>query len=163
MNMPEHGLTHIAPDGHAHMVDVGEKPLTARVARAGASLRMAPDTARAIEAADGPKGDVVGPARLAGIMAAKRTADLIPLAHPVALTHVGVTVDIDAAAGVVRIEAEARTTGQTGVEMEAMTACSVAALTVYDMVKGLERGVRITDVRLLEKRGGRNDWRAPDA
>jgi cyclic pyranopterin phosphate synthase len=142
------------------MVDVGSKPVTDRRAVAEGRVRMAPETAAAVAAGDAPKGDVVSTARLAGIQAAKRTAELIPLCHPLPLSFVDVAIEVDPAAGLVRIRAEARTSGQTGVEMEALTACSVAALTVYDMVKGLERGVEIADVRLVEKSGGRSgDWR----
>ena len=136
------------------MVDVGGKQSTERYARAQAVVRMSPETAKAVIRGDAPKGDVVGTARLAGIQAAKRTAELIPLAHPLALTFVGVEVEIDAGAGVVAVTSEARTVGQTGVEMEAMTACAVAALTVYDMVKGVERGVAVERIALLEKSGG---------
>jgi cyclic pyranopterin phosphate synthase len=140
------------------MVDVGAKPVTDRRAVAQALVRMKPETAALVEAGDAPKGDVVGVARIAGIQAAKRTADLVPLCHPLPLSFVDVAVAIDAAAGVVTLTAEARTSGQTGVEMEAMTAASVAALTVYDMVKAVERGVEIAEVALLEKSGGRHDW-----
>ena len=141
------------------MVDVGEKPATVRRAVARALVRMAPETAARVAAGDAPKGDVVSTARIAGIQAAKRTAELIPLCHPLPLSFVDVSIAIEPDAGVVRIEAEARTTAPTGVEMEAMTACSVAALTVYDMVKGIERGVEIADIALLEKSGGKHDWR----
>jgi cyclic pyranopterin monophosphate synthase len=142
------------------MVDVGAKPVTERRAVAEALVRMEPATAAAVVAGDAPKGDVIGTARIAGIQAAKRTAELIPLCHPLPLSYVDVKIDVDPAAGVASIRAEARTSGQTGVEMEAMTACSVAALTFYDMVKGLERGVSIEAVRLLEKSGGRSGtWR----
>jgi cyclic pyranopterin phosphate synthase len=141
------------------MVDVGAKPVTDRRAVARAVVRMKPETAALVESGDAPKGDVVAVARIAGIQAAKRTAELIPLCHPLPLSFVDVAVAIDAAAGVVTVTAEARTTAQTGVEMEAMTAASVAALTVYDMVKGVERGVQIAEVELLEKSGGRHDWR----
>jgi cyclic pyranopterin phosphate synthase len=120
---------------------------------------MAPRTARAVANGDAPKGDVLGTARLAGIQAAKRTAELIPLAHTLGLTFVDVETALDERAGTVSLEAEARTTGPTGVEMEAMCAASVAALAVYDMVKGIERGVTIEAVQLIEKRGGRHDWR----
>jgi cyclic pyranopterin phosphate synthase len=120
---------------------------------------MSPATAAAVERGDTPKGDVLTTARIAGIQAAKRTDELIPLAHPLPLSFVDVRMTLDAAAGTITIESEARTVARTGVEMEAMTACTVAALTVYDMVKGLERGVEITDVTLLEKSGGREDWR----
>jgi cyclic pyranopterin phosphate synthase len=153
-------LTHLDAAGNARMVDVGAKPESERRARAAALVRMSPQTAAAVAAGDGPKGDVLGPARLAGIAAAKRTGELIPLAHPLPLTFVEVEATVDPPAGTVRIEAEARTVGRTGVEMEAMTAAAVAALTVYDMVKGIERGVRIEAVELLLKSGGRSgEWR----
>jgi cyclic pyranopterin phosphate synthase len=141
------------------MVDVGAKAVTDRRAVAQAVVRMAPETAALVEAGNAPKGDVVGVARIAGIQAAKRTAELVPLCHPLPLSFVDVEVAIDAAAGAVTLTAEARTSAQTGVEMEAMTAASIAALTVYDMVKGVERGVEIASVALLEKSGGRHDWR----
>jgi cyclic pyranopterin phosphate synthase len=139
------------------MVDVGEKQVTDRRARARATVRMSAATVAAVARGDAPKGDVVGTARIAGIQAAKRTSELIPLCHPLPLSF----VDVEAALGdtEVVLTAEARTSGQTGVEMEAMTAAAVAALTVYDMVKGLERGVEIVEVVLLEKSGGRHDWR----
>jgi cyclic pyranopterin phosphate synthase len=152
-------LTHLDHEGRARMVDVGAKPSTERRARARAVVRMAPDTARAVAAGDAPKGDVVSTARIAGIQGAKRTAELVPLCHPLPLTLIDVRVSVDPGAGEVTLEAEASTTGPTGVEMEAMTACSVAALTVYDMVKGIERGVEIASVVLLEKTGGKQDWR----
>jgi cyclic pyranopterin phosphate synthase len=120
---------------------------------------MSPETAAIVERGDAPKGDVLTTARIAGIQAAKRTDELIPLAHPLPLSFVDVRMALDAGAGTITIESEARTVARTGVEMEAMTACAVAALAVYDMVKGLERGVEITDVVLLEKSGGRKDWR----
>lgn len=162
--MPEHSpqLTHLDAAGSARMVDVGHKAATDRRAVSRCVVTMNPATAQAIAAGDAPKGDVIGTARLAGIMAAKRTDDLIPLCHPLALSMVDVTITIDAAAGTATITSEARTSGPTGVEMEAMTACSVAALTLYDMVKGIERGVRIERVELLEKSGGKHDWRAPE-
>jgi cyclic pyranopterin monophosphate synthase len=138
------------------MVDVGGKPVTERQARARATVRMSADTAGAIARGDAPKGDVIGTARIAGIQAAKRTAELIPLCHPLPLSFVDVEAELGETAVV--LTAEARTTGQTGVEMEAMTAAAAAALTVYDMVKGLERGVEIAEVVLLEKSGGRHDW-----
>jgi cyclic pyranopterin phosphate synthase len=142
------------------MVDVGAKQATDRRAVARAVVRMAPGTAALVEQGDAPKGDVIGTARIAGIQAAKRTAELIPLCHPLPLSFVDVDATIDAQAGTVTLTAEARTTGQTGVEMEALTAASVAALTVYDMVKGVERGVAIEQVVLLEKSGGRSGtWR----
>jgi cyclic pyranopterin monophosphate synthase len=140
------------------MVDVGAKRETDRRARARAIVRMSPETAALVADGDAPKGDVLGTARLAGIQAAKRTDELIPLAHPLALTFVDVEAEIDRD-GVLTLTAEARTTAKTGVEMEALTACAVAALTVYDMIKGVERGVTIEQVTLLEKSGGKNDWR----
>jgi len=141
------------------MVDVGAKRETDRRARAGAIVRIAPATAEAIERGDAPKGDVLGTARLAGIQAAKRSDELIPLAHPLPLTFVDVETALDVRKGTVTIEAEARTTARTGVEMEAMTACAIAALTVYDMVKGIERGVAIEALTLVEKTGGKEDWK----
>lgn len=155
-------LTHLDSSGRARMVDVGEKPATRRRARAEVTVRMSPQTAARVLAGDAPKGDVIGTARLAGIQAAKRTWDLIPLAHQLPLSHVDVAIEVDGASGEARIEAEAGTTAGTGVEMEAMMACSVAALTLYDMVKGLERGVVIDGLRLLEKSGGKSDWRASE-
>jgi cyclic pyranopterin phosphate synthase len=140
------------------MVDVGAKPVSERRAVAQAVVRMAPETAELVARGSGPKGDVIGVARIAGIQAAKRTADLIPLCHPLPLSFVDVEVEVGEDR--VTITAEARTTGQTGVEMETMTAASVAALTVYDMVKGVERGVTVGEVALLEKSGGKSgDWR----
>jgi cyclic pyranopterin phosphate synthase len=150
-------LTHIDEAGSARMVDVGDKRVTDRRAVARAVLRMSPETAAAVARGDAPKGDVVGTARIAGIQAAKRTAELIPLCHPLPLSFVDVRIEVGGDR--VEIETEARTSGQTGVEMEALTAASVAALTVYDMVKGIERGVEIAEVVLLEKSGGRHDWR----
>ncbi len=153
-------LTHLDASGRARMVDVGDKPVTERCALARAIVRVSPETARAVIAGDAPKGDVVGVARIAGIQAAKRTSELIPLCHPLALSFVGVEASVDAAAGEIALTAEARTTGRTGVEMEALTAASVAALTVYDMVKGIERGAEIASVLLVEKSGGRSgEWR----
>jgi cyclic pyranopterin phosphate synthase len=140
------------------MVDVGAKPLSDRRAVARATVRMSASTAAAVARGDAPKGDVIGTARIAGIQAAKRTAELVPLCHPLPLSYVDVAVELGETAVV--LTAEARTSAQTGVEMEAMTAAAVAALTVYDMVKGLERGVTIEAVELLEKSGGRSgDWR----
>jgi cyclic pyranopterin monophosphate synthase len=141
------------------VIDVGAKPISDRRAVAQVVVRMSPETANAVATGSGPKGDVVQAARIAGIQAAKRTADLIPLCHPLPLSFADVGVEVDAGAGLVTISGEARTSAQTGVEMEAMTACAVAALTVYDMVKGLERGVEIGELMLLEKTGGKEDWR----
>jgi cyclic pyranopterin monophosphate synthase len=152
-------LSHLDASGQARMVDVADKQPTQRRAVARAELRMTPETARAVAAGDAPKGDVLGTARIAGIQAAKRTAELIPLCHTIPLSFVGVDCDVDAEAGAVTVTAEARTTAATGVEMEALTAANVAALTVYDMVKGIERGVEIASVALLEKTGGKEDWR----
>ena len=153
-------LTHLDASGQARMVDVGDKPASERRALARATVRVSPETARIVLAGDAPKGDVIGTARIAGIQAAKRTSELIPLCHPLALTFVGVDAVIDAERGEIVISAEARTSGQTGVEMEALTAASVAALTIYDMVKGVERGAEIASVVLLEKSGGRSgEWR----
>jgi cyclic pyranopterin phosphate synthase len=153
-------LTHLDPAGRARMVDVGAKPASDRRALARAVVRVSPASAAAVSAGDAPKGDVLGVARIAGIQAAKRTAELIPLCHPLPLSFVGVEATVDERSGHIALTAEARTTGPTGVEMEALTAASVAALTVYDMVKGLERGARIESVELLEKSGGKSgDWR----
>ena len=161
--MSEERLTHLDESGSARMVDVGDKAESERRAIAEAVVTMEPGTARAVERGDGPKGEVLGVARLAGIQAAKRTAELVPLAHPLPLTFVDVRGEVDVSQGYVRLTAEARTVARTGVEMEAMTAAAVAALTVYDMVKGMERGVTIERVMLLEKSGGRHDWqREPD-
>jgi cyclic pyranopterin phosphate synthase len=155
-------LTHLDAAGRARMVDVGDKPATERRAVAQAVVRVSRQTAESVLAGDAPKGDVLGVARIAGIQAAKRTAELIPLCHPLPLSFVGVEASIDAPAGAITLTAEARTTGPTGVEMEAMTAASVAALTVYDMVKGIERGAEIAEVVLLEKSGGRSGrWTRP--
>ena len=164
MSAPEAGsegeLTHLDSDGTARMVDVGAKDESERRAVAEALVRMSPQTAAAVERGDAPKGDVLGTARLAGIQAAKRAGELIPLAHPLPLTFVDVEASTDASGGLITLTAEARTVGRTGVEMEAMTAASVAALTVYDMVKGIERGVAIERVELVEKAGGRSGhWR----
>ena len=151
-------LTHTDSEGSARMVDVGGKPVTDRRAVARGVVRMSPDTAALVAAGTAPKGDVIGVARIAGIQAAKRTAELIPLCHTLPLSFVDVEAAVDAGAGTVTLTAEARTTGQTGVEMEALTAASIAALTVYDMVKGVERGVRVGPVQLVSKTGGRHDW-----
>jgi cyclic pyranopterin phosphate synthase len=156
-------LTHLDEHGTARMVDVGAKAATSRRAVARALVRMSPATAAKVLAGDAPKGDVLGTARIAGIQAAKRTGELIPLCHPLGLDHVDVDAAVDAAAGTVTLTAQASVTARTGVEMEAMTAVAVAALTVYDMVKGLERGVEIAEVALVEKSGGRSGtWRRGD-
>jgi cyclic pyranopterin monophosphate synthase len=156
----ESGLTHLDETGRARMVDIGGKPVSERRAVARAVVRMSPETARAVESGDAPKGDVLGTARIAGIQGGKRTSELIPLCHPLPLSFVGVEAEVDTTEGLVTLTAEARTVGQTGVEMEALTAASVAALTVYDMVKGLERGVAIESIILIEKEGGKSGhWR----
>lgn len=149
-------LTHLDPSGAARMVDVGDKPATERRAVARAVVRVSPQTAATVRDGNAPKGDVIGVARIAGIQAAKRTAELIPLCHPLPLSYVGVEGTVDVEAGEIVLIAEARTTGPTGVEMEALTAASVAALTIYDMVKGVQRGAEIASVALLEKSGGRS-------
>jgi cyclic pyranopterin monophosphate synthase len=156
-------LTHLDEDGRARMVDVGAKPATARVAVARGVVRMSPRTAAAVAAGDAPKGDVVSTARLAAIQAAKRTDEWVPLAHTLPLDSVDVDIDVDPEAGAVILTTTARVTARTGVEMEAMVAAAAGALCVYDMVKGIERGVVIERVELLEKSGGRSGtWRRDD-
>jgi len=153
-------LTHLDAQGQAHMVDVGAKAETEREAVARGRVIMQPATLQLLRAGDLPKGDVLGTARVAGILAAKRTAELIPLCHPLLLTKVAVEFAYDEAESAVAITATVRCRGQTGVEMEALTAVSVAALTIYDMAKAVERGMTISDIRLLEKRGGKSgEWR----
>jgi cyclic pyranopterin phosphate synthase len=147
-------LSHVAEDGSARMVDVSAKPDTARMARATGAISMDEKTLHAIVANSVAKGDVLAVARLAGIMAAKRTADLIPLCHPIALTDVSVTLTADPSLPGGRVESIARTVGKTGVEMEALTAATVALLTVYDMAKALDRGMALVEVRLAAKTGG---------
>jgi cyclic pyranopterin phosphate synthase len=149
-------LTHLDAAGHARMVDVGAKDETQREAIARGTVLMRPETLQLIVGGATPKGDVLAVARIAGIMAAKRAPDLIPLCHPLLLTHVAVELRPDLAASAILIEATVRTTGKTGVEMEALTAVSAAALTVYDMCKAVDRGMRIGDIRLAQKRGGRS-------
>ena len=161
--MGTEGLTHLDEQGRARMVDVGAKPETDRVAVARAVVRMAPGTAAAVAAGDAPKGDVVATARLAAIQAAKRTDELIPLAHTLPLHAVDAEIAVDAGAGTVTITCTAHVTARTGVEMEAMVGAATGALCVYDMVKGLERGVVVERVELIEKRGGRSGtWRRDD-
>jgi cyclic pyranopterin phosphate synthase len=150
------GLTHLDPAGNAVMVDVGDKAVTERTATAGGRVVMAPETLRLIAARGLTKGDVLGVAQLAGIMGAKRTPELIPLCHPLPLTSVTVTLEPDPAVSAIEIRATCRVSGRTGVEMEALTAVAVAALTVYDMCKAVDRGIRIEAVRLLHKAGGRS-------
>src|SRR3954451_19466102 len=149
-------LSHLDRAGRPRMVDVSEKPVTARRAVAEAAVAVSPDTMSLVSDGGGSKGDVLSVAELAGVMGGKRTSELIPLCHPLGLTDLVVSVTPDRAAGLLRIRAEAATTAQTGVEMEAMTATSVAALTIYDMVKGVERGVEIRAVRLVSKTGGKS-------
>ena len=154
-------LTHFDASGQAHMVDVGCKSETLRVARAGGQIRMQPATLALIRAGQAAKGDVLGIARIAGITGAKRTADLIPLCHPLALTRVAVDFYIDDTASIIRCIATAECFGRTGVEMEALTAASVALLTIYDMCKAADRGMVIENLRLLEKTGGKSGhWQA---
>ncbi|GLS44563.1 cyclic pyranopterin monophosphate synthase MoaC [Methylobacterium brachythecii] len=154
-------LTHLDAAGAANMVDVSDKAVTSRTARAEGVVVMLPETLRLIREGDAKKGDVIGTARLAGIMAAKRTHELIPLCHPLLLTKVKVDCEPDDALPGLRVTAEVRVTGQTGVEMEALTAVSLACLTIYDMVKAADRGMRIEGIRLLEKDGGKSGaWRS---
>jgi cyclic pyranopterin phosphate synthase len=157
--MNDASLSHVRPDGSAHMVDVSDKPVTARSATAAATVVTRADVVERILDGSLPKGEVVGTARIAAIMAVKKTSDLIPLCHPLPIA--GVEVEISGAGDRVTIEVAVRTTSNTGVEMEALTGASVAALTVYDMVKAVDRAATITDVRVLEKHGGRSgDWSA---
>jgi cyclic pyranopterin phosphate synthase len=149
-------LTHLDADGNAIMVDVSEKPATARAATAKGRVLLQPETVSLIQQRGVKKGDVLSIAQLAGIMGAKRTAELIPLCHPLPLSAVEVTLTLDEQDGAVDIAATCKTTGQTGVEMEAMTAVAVAALTIYDMCKAVDRGMRITEIRLTHKAGGKS-------
>ena len=159
MNSP---LTHFDARGQAHMVDVGAKAATHRVARAEGVIRMLPSTFELVAAGGATKGDVLGVARVAAIQGAKRTSELVPLCHPLALTRVAVDFELDRAASLVRCIAQVETVGATGVEMEALTAVQVGLLTVYDMCKAADRGMVIDGVRLLEKHGGKSgDWVAP--
>lgn len=155
--MAEKGFTHLNEKGNAAMVDVGNKPETQRAATASGKLRMSPETRTRVLAGDIPKGNVVEVARIAGIQAAKRTAELIPLCHPLPLSYVDIQVEPDQDG--FYVTASASCTGQTGVEMEALAGASVALLTLYDMCKALEKGMEITNVRLESKSGGRSDWR----
>lgn len=155
------GLSHIDDEGKARMVDIGAKAQTQRLAVASGVIRMSDAALAAVKDGDAPKGDVLGTARIAGIMAAKRTADLIPMCHPLALD--AVTVDFAYEPGAIRVTASASLTGKTGVEMEAITAATVALVTVYDMAKALDKNMVIEDLRLIEKRGGKSGhWRAGD-
>jgi cyclic pyranopterin monophosphate synthase len=156
-------LTHVDEQGNARMVDVGDKALTERLAIARGRVQMQPETLRLIRDGALKKGDVLTVAQVAGIQAAKRTHDLIPMCHPLLLTHISVDFSFDERASSILIEARARVRDRTGVEMEALTAVTVAALTLYDMAKAIDRGMRIMDVRLVEKQGGKSgDWRQED-
>ena len=156
-------LTHLDEQGKARMVDVGAKPDTERAAVAAGAVIMQPATLRLIREGALKKGDVLTVARIAGIMAAKRTSELIPLCHPIPLTHIDVLLTLDESASAVQITATARTIGKTGVEMEALTAVSAAALTIYDMAKAVDRAMIISDIRLLEKHGGQHGDYVRDA
>jgi cyclic pyranopterin phosphate synthase len=154
-------LTHLDKAGAANMVDVSEKPITERTAVAEGAVAMAAATLNLILSGDAKKGDVIGTARLAGIMAAKRTHELIPLCHPIGLSKIAVEIEPDETLPGLRVRATTKVADRTGVEMEALTAVSLACLTIYDMAKAVDRGMRITDIRLVEKRGGRSGtWRA---
>lgn len=154
-------LTHFDSSGQAHMVDVSDKASTHRVAIATGCIQMNPNTYELIESGGHKKGDVLGIARIAGIQAAKKTADLIPLCHPIALTHVSIEFQSDRSSHRIYCQARAETTGPTGVEMEALTATQIALLTIYDMCKAVDRGMVMSDIRLLEKSGGKSgDWKA---
>ena len=161
MGNKNQALTHFDASGQAHMVDVGDKLQTKRIAVASGTISMLPATLKLIQQGDAKKGDVLGVARIAAIQASKKTADLIPLCHPIALTKVTVTFDIDEKNSTITITATCETTGQTGVEMEALTAVSVGLLTIYDMCKAADRGMTISNIKLLEKHGGKSGaWRA---
>ncbi len=149
-------FTHFDTQGQAHMVDVGDKIETRRIARAAGRIRMQPETLKLIQAGNAKKGDVIGIARLAAIQGSKRTADLIPLCHPLALTRVAAEFNIDSGTSTIECVITAETLGRTGVEMEALTAVSVGLLTIYDMCKAVDRGMQISDIRLLEKQGGKS-------
>jgi cyclic pyranopterin phosphate synthase len=155
-------LTHFDDQGQAHMVDVSAKDVTHRVARASGCIRMLPATLALIESGSAKKGDVIGIARIAAIQGAKRTADLVPLCHPLPITKVAVEFELDREASLVRCTAQVETLGRTGVEMEALTAVQVGLLTIYDMCKAADRGMVMSDIRLLEKQGGKSGhWVAP--
>ena len=158
-NNPGEKLTHLDDQGRAHMVDVGGKDITERIATAGAAVVMRPETLAMIQGGETKKGDVLAVARIAGIQAAKKCSDLIPLCHPLALTSVKVEFEADVDAGKINILATCKVSGKTGVEMEALTAASVAALTIYDMCKAVDRGMQIQDLMLRQKSGGKSgDW-----
>lgn len=157
-------LTHFKQGGEAHMVDVGDKPVTQRVAVAGGQILMQPETLKTIMDNRAGKGDVLGIARVAGIMATKKTSDLVPLCHPLAITNVEVDLEPQIEHNAVYCRATVRTSGQTGVEMEALTAVQIALLTVYDMCKAIDRGMLLTNIGLLEKSGGKSGtWRRENA
>lgn len=157
-------LTHIDSSGAANMVDVSEKDVTSRVATAEGRIRMLPETLALIQSGNAKKGDVLGTARLAGIMAAKKTHELIPLCHPLMLSKVSIDLEVDEALPGIRVLATTKVSGQTGVEMEALTACSIACLTVYDMAKAVDRFMEIGEIRLVEKKGGKSGhWHKDDA
>ena len=157
------GLTHFDTGGQAHMVDVGGKDETHRIAVASGNIRMRPETLAIIQSGTAKKGDVLGIARIAAIMGAKRTSDLIPLCHPLALTRVTVAFEVDATASSITCTAQVETYGKTGVEMEALTAVQVGLLTIYDMCKAVDRGMVMGDIKVLEKHGGKSgDWLSPD-
>jgi cyclic pyranopterin monophosphate synthase len=159
-----HELTHFDAAGQAHMVDVSAKAVTHRVARASGCIMMQPETFALVEGGRAAKGDVIGIARIAAIQGAKRTADLIPLCHPLALTRVAVDFELDVERHAIHCTAQVETDGRTGVEMEALTAVQIGLLTIYDMCKAVDRGMVIGDIRLLEKRGGKSgDWVTPSA
>jgi len=163
MTEPESPLTHFDAHGQAHMVDVAAKSETHRVARASGSIRMLPATLALIESGSASKGDVLGVARVAAIQAAKRTGELIPLCHPLSITRVAVTFELNAAESCVRCIAQVETLGRTGVEMEALTAVQIGLLTIYDMCKAADRGMVMGDIRVLEKRGGKSgSWVAAE-
>ena len=162
MTDPKQNLTHFDNSGQAHMVDVGDKAMTRRVAIATGKISMLASTLAQIQQGDAKKGDVLGIARFAAIQASKKTADLIPLCHPIALTRVAVMFEINASQNSISCTATCETTGQTGVEMEALTAVSVGLLTIYDMCKAVDRGMTMSDIKVLEKHGGKSgDWVAP--
>ncbi|UDF04287.1 cyclic pyranopterin monophosphate synthase MoaC [Asticcacaulis sp. AND118] len=156
--MSENSLSHIGADGRAHMVDVGAKTVTARKARAEGRLICAPETLAIVRNGKAPKGAVIATAEIAGIMAAKKTADLIPLCHPLSLSKVGIDIVMDEALPGFRLSAEVKTSGQTGVEMEALTAVSVAVLTLYDMLKAVDKTMRIDGIEVVAKAGGKADF-----
>ena len=161
--MAKPNLSHLDPEGRARMVDVGHKPETERIAVARGEVRMRPETLAVIKAGNLKKGDLVTTAELAGVMAAKKTHDLIPLCHPLPIDHISVEIAFDDGLPGLSITAQVRTTGKTGVEMEALTAVSVAALTVYDMAKAVEKSMQIQNIHLVEKRGGAGgDYRKPE-